>query len=161
MNLLPVLPSYEDEMNARNKMLDKHKDIIFMGAHSGSLEWSLAELANFFDNYENAVVDLGARMGYMQYHAATDWENTRNFCIKYSDRILYATDNVQASDSDPKTFKDEAHKKWLTDWKFLNTDSTMQSKDIDLPFKGLALPRNVIDKIYRLNAIKLFQKAWR
>ncbi|MHA2278385.1 MAG: amidohydrolase family protein [Candidatus Kariarchaeaceae archaeon] len=161
MYLYPDLPSYEDQINARNKMLDKHKDIAFMGAHTGSLEWSLAELENFFDNYENAVVDLGARMGYLQYHAAIDWENTRNLCINYSDRILYATDNVQASDDDPKIFKEEAHKKWITDWKFLNTDSTMQSKDIDLPFKGLALPRNVIDKIYRENAVKLFQKAWR
>jgi len=161
MYLHPELPSYEDQINARNKMLDKHKDIPFMGAHIGSLEWSLAELGHFFDNYENAVVDLGARMGYMQYHAAINWEDTRNFCIKYSDRILYATDNVQASDDDPKSFREGAHKKWISDWKFFVTDSTMQSKDIDTSFKGLALPRNVINKIYRENAVKLFQKAWR
>jgi len=161
MNLHLDLPSYDDQMNARNKMLDKHKDIPFMGAHLGSLEWSLTELANFFDNYENAVVDLGARMGYMQYHAATDWENARNFFIKYSNRILYATDNVQKSTSDPKTFKEEAHKKWISDWKFLTTDSIMQCKDIDMSFKGLELPKHVIDKIFRENAEKLFQKAWR
>jgi len=161
MNLHPDLPSYEDQMSARNKMLDKHKDIPFMGAHMGSLEWSLTELGKFFDTYENAVVDLGARMGYMQYHAATDLESTRNFCIKYSNRILYATDNVQESTGDPKTFKAEAHKKWLSDWKFLATDSEMQSKDINMPFRGLDLPIKVIDKIYRENAEKLFQKAWR
>ncbi len=161
MYLYPDLPSYEDQINARNRMLDKHIDLPFMGAHTGSLEWSLVELGNFFDIYTNAVVDLGARMGYLQYHAATDWENTRNFCIKYSDRILYATDNVQESDGDPETFKAETHKRWMDEWKFLATDSTMHSKDIDIPFKGLVLPRNVIDKIYRENAEKLFQKAWR
>jgi len=161
MYLHPDLPSYEDQMNARNNMLDKHKDIPFMGAHMASLEWSLKELGNFFNIYENAVVDLAARMGYLQYHAAIDWENTRNFCIKYSNRILYATDNVQESNSDPKIFKVEAHNRWITDWKFLATDSTMQCKDIDMPFKGLALPKNVIDKIYRINAEKLFKNAWR
>ncbi|MFZ1290057.1 MAG: hypothetical protein WAR79_08200 [Melioribacteraceae bacterium] len=45
-------------MNARDKMLDKHKDILFMGAHIASLEWSLTELADFVDKYPNAVVDL-------------------------------------------------------------------------------------------------------
>jgi hypothetical protein len=36
----------------------------------------------------------------------------------------------------------------------------MESKDLDMPFKGLALPKEVIDKIYRKNAEKLFTKAW-
>jgi hypothetical protein len=161
MYLHPDLPSYEDQMRARNKMLDQHKDIPFLGAHMASLEWSLEELGIFFDTYENAVVDLGARMGYMQYHAATDWENTRNFCIKYCNRILYATDNVQESGSDPKLFKEEAHKRWIEDWKFLTTDSTMQCNDIDMTFRGLALPKTTIDKIYRENALKLFKNTWK
>lgn len=161
MNFHPDLPSYEDQMNARDKMLNKNKALPFMGAHMGSLEWSLTELGEFFDNYENAVVDLGARMGYMQYHAATDWENTRNFCIKYSDRILYATDNVQESLGDPDIFKEAAHKRWISDWNFLTSDSIMQCSDIDMSFRGLALPKNVIDKIYRENAKKLFKNAWK
>ncbi|MFZ1290058.1 MAG: hypothetical protein WAR79_08205 [Melioribacteraceae bacterium] len=100
-------------------------------------------------------------MGYMQYHAATDWEATRNFSIKFSDRILYATDNVQESDRDPYEFKNEAHKRWLSDWNFLTTNTYLQSKDIDIPYNGLELPKTVIDKIYRENAKKLFNKAWK
>lgn len=161
MYLHPDLPSYEDQMNARDRMLGRRKDTPFMGAHMASLEWSLNELGNFLDQYPNAVVDLGARMGYMQYHAATDWEATRNFCIKYDDRILYATDNVQESKGDPNDFIMGAHKRWLSEWNFLTSDSTMESNDIDLPFNGLALPRNVIDKIYRENAKNLFKKAWK
>ena len=65
MNQHPNLPSYENQLNARDKMLDKHKDILFMGAHMASLEWSLTELEDFVDKYPNAVVDLGARMGYI------------------------------------------------------------------------------------------------
>lgn len=161
MNLHPNLPSYEDQMNARDKMLEKHKDIPFMGAHMASLEWSLTELTNFFDKFPNAVVDLGARMGYMQYHAATDWEATHNFCIKYSDRILYATDNVQESDGDTADFKTEAHNRWVSDWKFLTTNAYLQSKDIDKPFYGLELPKTAVDNIYRENAMKFFKNSWK
>jgi hypothetical protein len=161
MFLHPDMPSYEDQMAARDRMLEKNKETHFMGAHIGSLEWSLDELSNFFERFPNASVDLAARMGYVQYHAAVDREKTRNFFIKYSDRILYATDNIQELNADPGTFKKVAHEKWLSDWKFLVTDSTMTVKDLDMPFNGLALPKDVIDKIYRENAEKLFTKAWK
>jgi hypothetical protein len=161
MSLHPDMPSYEEQMASRDRMLERNKEIPYMGAHIGSLEWSLDELGKFFEKFPNAAVDLGARMGYMQYHAAKDREKTRDFVVKYQDRILYATDNVQESKADPKIFKQAAHDKWFSDWKFLVTDSTMESKDLDMPFKGLVLPKEVIDKIYRKNAEKLFAKAWK
>jgi hypothetical protein len=37
----------------------------------------------------------------------------------------------------------------------------MRSEDFDAPFRGLDLPREVIDKIYRKNAQALFAHAWR
>ncbi len=36
----------------------------------------------------------------------------------------------------------------------------MHSGEFDGSFRGLALPRTVIDKIYRENARKLFPLAW-
>ncbi|MFO7447852.1 MAG: amidohydrolase family protein [Ignavibacteriaceae bacterium] len=161
MYLHPDMPSYEDQMAARDRMLSNNPETRYMGAHVGSLEWSLDKLQEFFDKYPNATVDLSARMGYMQYHSAIDREKTREFFIKYQDRIIYATDNVQDPGADPAVFKEAAHDKWLSDWMFMVTDSTMDSKDLDLPFKGLALPKIVIDKVYRLNAEKLFTKAWK
>ena len=79
MYLHPEMPSYEKQMEARDAMLDRNPGIPFMGAHLASLEWSLDELGKFFDKYPNAVVDLGARMGYMQYHSAMNREKTRDF----------------------------------------------------------------------------------
>ncbi len=161
MFLHPELPSYEDQMAARDRMLQKNMELHFIGAHLASLEWSVDELAKFLDKFPNAVVDMAARMGQVQYQSGRDREKVRRFFIQYQDRVLYATDLTQQPDADPAEFKNEAHQKWLNDWKYLNTDQTMSVPELDEPFQGLALPKNVIEKIYRLNAENIFPTAWK
>lgn len=73
MYLHPEFPSYEDQIAARDHMLEKHPDLVFIGAHLGSLEWSLDELAKRLDRFPNMAVDL-ARMSNLQHHAMTDWQ---------------------------------------------------------------------------------------
>ena len=58
MYLHPEFPSYEKQVQARDKMLEKHPDLIFIGAHLGSIEWSLDELSKRLDKYPNMSVDL-------------------------------------------------------------------------------------------------------
>lgn len=157
MYLHPELPSYKDQMQARNKMLDKHPKLPFMGAHLASLEWSVDQLADFLDHYPQAVVDLAARMGQVQYQSNLDREKVRRFFIKYQDRILYATDLTQSPDSSADEFKQQAHTKWLEDWQYLNTEQELSVPEVDGPVKGLALPKDVAEKVYSLNAIKFFQ----
>lgn len=161
MYLHPEFPSYEEQMSARDRMLERNRDLKFMGAHLASLEWSVEELAKFLDRFPQAVVDMAARMGQVQYQSSRDREKVRSFLIKYQDRILYATDMTQAPEAKPEEFKKEIHAKWLADWKYLNTDSTMTVPELDQPFQGLALPKNVVEKIYRLNAEKTFPTAWK
>lgn len=161
MYLHPELPSYEDQMAARDRMLQKNKGLHFMGAHLASLEWSVDELAKFLDRFPNAVVDMAARMGQVQYQSARDREKVRRFFIKYQVRILYATDLTQQPDADPAEFKAEALQKWRADWKYLNTAQTIKVPELDAPFQGLALPKNVVEKIYRLNAERTFPNAWK
>jgi len=161
MYLHPEFPSYEDQMNARDRMLEKNKNLLFMGAHLASLEWSVDELAKFLDRFPNAVVDMAARMGQVQYQSQRDREKVRNFMIRYQDRILYATDLTHAPDADPQEFKTEVHEKWLKDWMYLNTEEMMTAPEIDGEFQGLALPKSIIDKMYRINALKTFPDAFR
>ena len=89
MYLHPELPSYEAQMAARDRMLDRHPQLHFMGAHLASLEWSFAELAKFLDRYPLAVVDLAARMGQVQYQSNRERAAVRAFFIRYQDRLLY------------------------------------------------------------------------
>lgn len=149
----PEYPSYEDQINARDQMLEQHPDLKFIGAHLGSLEWSLEELAKRLDKYPNMAVDL-ARMSNLQYHAMTDWQKTHNFFIKYQDRLVYATDRAVGETSDPSAMKKQVHESRVRDWKFFTTDEEMQSSGFEGAFKGLKLPVQVIDKIYRENAEK-------
>jgi predicted TIM-barrel fold metal-dependent hydrolase len=151
MYLHPEYPSYDDQINARDNMLKKHPDLRFVGAHLGSLEWSLDELAKRLDKYPNMSVDL-SRMSNLQLHALKDWKKTRDFFIKYQDRLIYGTDR-QVNPSKPETLKKNIHDGWIRDWTFFATNNSMTLAKFG-ELKGLQLPREVIDKIYLKNAEK-------
>jgi len=156
MYLHPEFPSYEDQMNARDRMLDKNMEFSFIGAHLASLEWSVEELAKFLDRFPNAVVDMAARMGQIQYQSLHDRDRVRDFFLKYQNTILYATDLTHEADADQVEFKKEVNDKWETDWKFLTADEIMTAPEVEGEFQGLAIPENIIDKIYRKNAERIF-----
>jgi len=150
MFLHPEYPSYEDHIRARDNMLEKHPDLKFVGAHLGSLEWSLDELAKRLDKYPNMSVDL-SRITNLQLHTLIDRQKTRNFFIKYQDRLVYGTDKAINASANPAEFKKSIHDAWLRDWIFFATDSKIQLANFG-ELNGLKLPRSVIDKIYRKNA---------
>ena len=157
----PELPSYEDQMSARDRMLEKNRDIVFVGAHFASLEWSVDKIANFLDRFPLTSVDSAARIGDIQVQVIKDRNKVRNFFIQYQDRIMYATDTFQEPDTDGEVFKKEVHEKWYSDWRFFATGDKMQVSNIDGSFNGLNLPKSVIDKIYRKNAERIFPRAWK
>ena len=163
MHLHPEYPSYEDQINARDQMVEKHPDLLFVGAHLGSLEWSVEELAKRLDKYPNMAVDMAERISHLQYQAVKDWQKVHDFLIKYQDRLLYATDlRISASDIvakgliDPVDVQKHAHEVWLRHWRFFTTDEMMRVPKVDGEFKGMKLPKEVVDKIYRKNAKKWF-----
>lgn len=159
MYLHPEMPSYADQMGARDRMLAANPGLRFVGAHMASLEWSVDELARFLDAHPNAVIDLAARMTQVQHQSVRDHAKVRDFFIRYQDRLLYATDLTQAPGADPAAFRRQAHDFWRSDWKYLATPEAQRIDDIDASPRGLALPRGVIDKIYRENARRVFLKA--
>ncbi|HXL54939.1 MAG TPA: amidohydrolase family protein, partial [Chitinophagaceae bacterium] len=156
MYLHPEFPSYEEQIAARDHMLEKHPDLKFIGAHLGSLEWSVDELAKRLDKFPNMAVDMAARISHLQYQAKTSWQKVHNFCIKYQDRLLYATDILVNGTETDSAIKKQAHDTWLNDWRFFTTGERLQASEVESEFKGLKLPREVIDKIYRKNADKWF-----
>jgi hypothetical protein len=160
MFLHPELPSYDEQMAARDRMLDKNPQLKFMGAHLASLEWSVDKLAAFLDRYPNAVVDMAARMGQMQYQSNREPEKVRRFFIRYQDRLLYGTDTSQDAGADPQELRRDAHANWLRDWRYLATNLTFNVPELDAPVHGMRLPKNVILKIYRTNAERWFGDPW-
>lgn len=156
MYLHPEYPSYEDQINARDRFLEKHPDMRFVGAHLGSLEWDVDELAKRLDKFPNMAVDMAARIPHLQHQTILHREKVRRFLIKYQDRIIYASDSGIMPDADPQREKKELHETWFNDWKYFVTDETLKSPHVDGKFIGLKLPKNVIDKIYKTNAMTWF-----
>lgn len=166
MYLHPEEPSYEDLMAARDRFVARHPKLAVDGAHMASLEWSVDELAKFFDAHPNAVVDLAARLSNLQVQSNADVAKVRDFFIKYQDRILYGTDLTDSppdpaarAQNPPATddFAAEADKVWRADWRYLATPLSQHVEAIKADAIGLNLPKEVIDKIYWKNARKFFK----
>ena len=157
MYLHPEYPSYDDQINARDRFVERHPDMRFVGAHLGSLEWDVDELAVRLDKFSNMAVDMAARIPHLQHQTRLDREKVRQFFIKYQDRIIYATDSGISEGSDSENEKKDLHKTWYNDWKYFVTDSTLTSPHVNGDFQGLNLPKKVVDKIYRENARRWFK----
>ncbi len=157
MFLHPEYPSYEDQINSRDNMLKQNPDLIFIGCHLGSLEWNIDSLALRLDRYPNMAVDMSARICHLQYQSSMDRKRVRDFIIKYQDRLLYGTDIGYSGSRNPEGFKKMIHDVWLDDWKYFATDSEMTSELFEGSFTGLKLPGEVVDKIYRENAVKWYK----
>ncbi len=159
MFLHPEYPSYEDQINARDHMLEKHPDLIFVGCHLGSLEWNVDELAKRLDKFPNMAVDMAARICHLEYQSARDRKRVRDFCIKYQDRLLYGTDLSDLGEGSDAELSATVHNTWLDDWKYFTTNDKMTSRSFRGEFEGLQLPKEVVRKIYSGNAVRWYKLA--
>lgn len=159
MYLHPEAPSYEDQIRARDNLLERYPGIPFTGAHLGSQEWSIDEVARTLDRFPAYDVEFSARIGHLQYQAITEPEKVRDFLIKYQDRIMYGTDvGVTARNNNYAATAESLVKRWKDHFVWLATDADVIVADLDgKPVKGLQLPKEVIDKIYFANAEKFFR----
>ncbi len=161
MAIHPGWPSHDAQIAARDHLLALHPKLPFVGLHLASLEWDVGRIAAFLDRFPQATVDVAARMVHLQQQAIRHRDKVRRFLIRYQDRVLYGTDIARLHDASDADFAAEADQAWREDWRFLNTADTMHSDDLPAPFRGLALPRAVVDKLYRTNALRVFPTAWR
>lgn len=74
-----------------------------------------------------------------------------DFMVKYQDRIVYGTDSGIGPNENANQAYEETRHKWLRDWRYFNTDEMVTVPELDSPVQGLALPRSVVEKIYRTN----------
>lgn len=156
MYLHPDQPSYDDQIATRDRFVAAHPGLRFVGAHMGSLEYDVDRLGAFLDRFPDASVDLAARMSQVQYQSLRDRGKVRAFFIRYQDRLLYGTDLTVNPDSDPSEFRRSAHDVWTADWRYLATAESQRVDTLDADVPGLALPREVIDKVYYRNAVRVF-----
>ena len=144
----PEWPSKAAILATRDHMVAENPNLRVIGAHLGSMEADVNQMAQRFDRFPNFAVDTAARVPYFMLQPR---DKVRAFVIKYQDRILYGTDLVVM----PKDKTEEALAEWndtyARDWKFFATDQTVEYKGHR--YQGLALPGPVLRKIFHDNAV--------
>jgi len=85
------VPSHEDIINARDRMVAGHPQLRVVGAHLASLEYDVDAIAQRLDEFPNFAVDTSARLLDM---ALQDHDKVKSFVEHYRDRILFGTDLV-------------------------------------------------------------------
>ncbi|MDC6406628.1 MULTISPECIES: amidohydrolase family protein [Maribacter] len=154
----PKIPSYETIITARDNWISKNPDLQILCAHIGSMSHDVDMVAERLENYPNIKVELAARFGDL---ATQDSKKVRAFMEKYQDRILFGTDfgnNSDQLDLNAEELKKEKED-LAADYDLLHTFlSTSDSVSIRGQFNvGLSLPKEVLDKIYVVNAKKLLE----
>ena len=145
----PEWPTKLAILAARDHLLQLHPTLRVVGAHLGSMEVDVDQIAERFDHYPNFAVDTAARIPYLMRQSP---EKVRAFLIKYQDRVLYGTDLGITPDDKAET----ALKEWATtyarDWEYFATGEDVRYEGGTT--QGLHLPAEVLRKLYHDNAVR-------
>jgi len=144
----PEWPSKAAILAARDHVVAENPNLRVIGAHLGSMETDVNQMAERFDRFPNFVVDTAARIPYFMLQPR---DKVRAFLIKYQDRILYGTDLGAMPKDDTERTLAEWTDTYARDWKFFATDQTVEYNGHN--YQGLALPRPVLRKIFHDNAV--------
>ncbi|MFC2076718.1 amidohydrolase family protein [candidate division KSB1 bacterium] len=145
----PEYTHHTELLAARNRVIARHPNTIFSGAHMGNFPENLKVLAEWLEKYPNFHININARineLGRQPYSA-------RKFLIKYQDRVMFGTDTRPDNPNKEKAFR--------MYFRFLETDD--EYFDVAIAHKvqgewmchGMFLPDEVLKKIYNANALKM------
>ena len=138
------------------RVLDRHPDMVVVMAHMQDFfnsDEQLDFLRYMLETYPNYYVDLAARF---QQFSRMDRDNLREFVIKYQDRILFGTDISDQPSKDAAA----AAAGYIRCFRLLETGEVVEGGGFfsDKSAQGLELPREVLEKIYYKNAVKIYPR---
>ena len=147
------VPSHAELMDSRDTVIARHTNLRIVGAHLGSHEHDLKELALRLDRFPNFAVDISARLPDLARH---DTAEVREFCVRYQDRILFGTDHG-ARDRFSRMPAEESRRELRDLADRLNEHFQFFASAEKLSVggyctQGLALPPDVVERILRTNA---------
>jgi len=143
----PQFPSKVSILEARDRVIARHPRTTFVALHLANWPENLDYVSGELEKYPNMMVEFGAR----QAELGRQPRRARDFFIKYQDRIMFGTDNGMAEEMYRNHFRwletgDEYFDYWgypgQGRWKIY----------------GMELPDPVLEKIYHLNAERLFRQ---
>ena len=138
-------PGKEEILAQRNRVVARHPETIFIGAHVGNLPEELARVGDWLDTYPNFYVDIDARIAELGRQPRT----ARKFLVRYQDKVMFGTDTPPVAEA------------YRTYYRFLETDdeyfdpSSGHHPQGRWMIYGVHLPDEVLEKIYYKNAEKI------
>jgi predicted TIM-barrel fold metal-dependent hydrolase len=145
----PEWPKKEAILAARDHLLQMHPNLKIVGAHLGSMEVDVDQIAQRFDKHPNFAVDTAARVEYLMMQSP---EKVRAFLIKYQDRVVYGTDNVLYPGDKTEAVLKEWADRYERDWRYFSGEADVKFEGGTT--KGLHLPQDVLRKLYHENAVR-------
>ena len=141
----PQFPSLEELLAERDRMFAKHPHTTFVALHFGSWPENLDFVEQTLQKFPNVMIEIGAREGELGRQP----RRTREIFLKYSDRIMFGTDEGAEEAVYRNYFR------WLetNDEYFPYAQYPLQGRWM---IYGLGLPADVLEKVYHRNAEELF-----
>jgi uncharacterized protein len=139
-------PKLDQLLEARNRVFARHPETRFVSLHMGWPE-NLPWVARMLDEHPNVMVEFGAR----EAELGRQPRQTRELFLKYQDRVMFGTDNGMDEEMYRNLFR------WLetADESFDPWGYPGQGR---WEIYGMALPDSVLEKIYHLNAERMFKQ---
>lgn len=146
----PRFPTKQAILDARNRVFARHPHTKFIALHMGNWPENLDYVGEVLDRYPNTYVEFGAR----EAELGRQPRRSREFFLKYQDRIMFGTDNG------PEEGMYQNYFRWLEtgDEYFDYWGYPGQGR---WKIYGMELPDSVLEKIYHRNADKLFAEIAR
>lgn len=132
-------------LEQRDRVIARHPKTMFVGAHLAESSEDLGYVAQLLDRSPNLYVDISARtseLGRQPYTA-------REFFLKYADRILFGTDLL------PEVNMYRLYYRFLETADEYFEYPSHASRQGRWNIYGIFLPTEVLERIYRTNALML------
>ncbi len=143
----PQFPSMQELLAERDRMFAKHPHTMFVALHFGSWPENLYFVDKMLQKFPNVMIETGAR----EAELGRQPRRTREIFLKYSDRIMFGTDEGAGEAMYRNYFR------WLetNDEYFPYAQYPLQGRWM---IYGLGLPDEVLEKVYHRNAEELFAR---
>jgi predicted TIM-barrel fold metal-dependent hydrolase len=143
-------PTFDEIIVAFERVVARHPETTFIGAHVGCASEDLALVSRMLDDHPNLFVDISARISELGRQPYT----ARRFFLEHADRILFGTDFGY----DPEMYR--------IFYRFLETFDESFDYDLgEVPLQGrwqihgIGLPDDVLRTVYADNARRVLLKA--
>ncbi len=133
------VPSYEDILQIRDRLLARHPKNIFIACHLSNQGNDTASLGKVLDKYPNLYLDISAR----HYEIGREPRTAAKFLAKYKNRVMFGTDLGVNKDM------------YLSWWRLLETSDEYMPGPVWWRLYGLQLPAPVLKSLYRDTARKI------